>query len=204
MLVAEIFADPTDGERLFGVDEQADLLHLFSYDSNATSAHLDQENLHRAVVVCADGQLFEIASDRRRLRPLVASSDETLLELVEGTIEFASIRGDDYLVIDDTGRVMGVHDSEQLRISERIWRARGEVAHDGDGLVAISCSDGALVLLDLYSRQCTSVSNVCKGQATVTSCLFIQETHCCRQGLARRVMLGDSTGMLSVYRIVSK
>lgn len=210
-----IFADPTDGERLFGIDANSDTLHIFSFDASADSPLVDSQALEHSSIQDSSGQLLEITSDRLKMRPLISDDeigDGPLLEISGGgRIEFASARrpsnnsGElDYFIIDHSGRIFSLNNELTPKISSSVWGKRALVAHDGDNLLLILCKDGNLALFDLDKNDFSVFKGALKTSSIAADafCTFISPAECCSQGLVKRVLIGDDTGLLNIYRIV--
>ena len=160
--------------------------------------------------------MLEITGDGLKMRPLISESDvvDPLLEISEsGKIEFASVRKSgtsgslDYFIIDQQGRIFYLHTDpspNRLKISSSLWSKRASVAHDGDNLILILCRDGNVALFDLDKNDFSVFTGALKSSSNANDavCLFIGPADCCSQGTVKRVLIGDDTGMLNIYRIV--
>lgn len=147
------------------------------------------------------------------MRPLISDDeigDGPLLEISEGgRIEFASARhtpeGDlDYFIIDHSGRIFFLNSDTTPKISSSVWSKRAQVTHDGDNLILILCKDGNLALFDLDKNDFSVYKGSLKPSSIAKDafCTFISAAKCCSQGLVKRVLIGDDTGSLNIYRIV--
>ena len=149
------------------------------------------------------------------MRPLISDDeigDGPLIEISEGgRIEFVSARhpsnnnGEvDYLIIDQSGRIFSLNSELTPKISSSVWNKRALVTHDGDNLILILCKDGNLALFDLDKNDFSVYKGALKSSSTATDafCTFISPAECCSQGLVKRVLIGDDTGLLNIYRIV--
>lgn len=148
------------------------------------------------------------------MRPLISDDeigDGPLLEISEvGKIEFASAcrnsngEVDDYFIIDHTGRIFFLNDEKTPKISSSVWSKRAHVTHDGENLIMVLCNDGNLALFDLQKNDFSVYKGALKSSSIATDsfCTFISPAECCSQGLVKRVLIGDDTGSLNIYRIV--
>lgn len=150
------------------------------------------------------------------MRPLISDDDENgdgpLLEISEGgRIEFASVRRplndngeSDYFIIDHSGRIFFLNSDVTPKISSSVWSKRACVTHDGYNLILILCKDGNLALFDLDKNDFSVYKGALKASSTASDafCTFISPSECCSQGLVKRVLIGDNTGSLNIYRIV--
>lgn len=215
IFIIGIFSDPNDGERLFGIDAISDTLHIFSFDASTNSPLIESQALDKSSINDSNGQLLEVTSDRLKMRPLISDDeigDGPLLEISEGgRIEFASVRrptsnnGDlDYFIIDHSGRIFFLNGDLTPKISSSVWSKRACVTHDGDNLILILCKDGNLALFDLDKNDFSVYKGALKVSSIATDafCTFISPAECCSQGLVKRVLIGDDTGLLNIYRIV--
>lgn len=141
------------------------------------------------------------------MRPLI--STESFLEISEsGKIEFASARkiseSLDYFIIDQNGRIFYLHSDKRHKITSSLWSKRASIAHDGDNLLVIICTDGNLGLFDLDKNDFSVYKGAFKGNSNASEavCLFIEPADCCSQGKVGRVLIGDDCGLMSIYRIV--
>lgn len=223
----EIFPDPADCERLFGLDIESDSLHIFSYDSSTESPLIGCEGLEGSQLFASDGNcLLEVTQDRQRMRPFFFSHDSdsetniVALKLSTGKIEFASIRGNDYFIIDDRGRIFFLNASESFTIPASLWSDRLIITHDGDNLIAILLKSGNVVIFDMNINKCSVLKGAVRvkqqqqqqpqqdhHQTTTNpkqevSCVFISVANCCSQGIVKRILTSDPYGLLCIYRIV--
>lgn len=149
------------------------------------------------------------------MRPLISESDElddseSTLEISEGgRIEFVSARitatePPEFLIVDHKGRVFHLHSESTPKISSSVWGKRACVTHDGDNLLLILCNDGNLALFDLDKNDFSVYKGALKpsSKAADAVCAFIRPADCCSLGLVKRVLIGDDTGSLNIYRIV--
>ena len=156
------------------------------------------------------------------MRPLLDTEgedeekDNLLMEISQsGRIEFASSittttepkKQIDHFIIDQQGRIFFLHSSNTLKIPSSVWNKRARVTHDGHNLILILCKDGNLALFDLDKNDFSVYKGALKSASSIASasdafCLFISPAHCCSQGLSRRVLIGDDSGLLNIYRIV--
>ena len=195
----EIFADPLDGERIYGLDQEC--IHLFSYDSAAESPLLFSESLSGAKLSAgSDAKLLSVDSEERRMIPFAPEEEDSCLELVEGKIEFTSSRGDDFFIINNEGKIYFCNSEESLGVPRKAWSRKHLVAFDGSDLLSFTTTDQRLCLYDFGSDACSAAE--LGPKTTITALAFIPESNCCSQGVVRRLLVGDSTGFLSVYRIV--
>ena len=221
MRLLEIFPDPTDGERFFGIDKNSDTLHIFSFDAAVESPLVDSQALEGSFLYESCGHLLEVTGDGLKMRPLISETsneitDEALLEISEsGRIEFASVRNInlkgkeslDYFIIDHQGRIFYLHTDplpNRLKITSSLWSKRASLVHDSDNLLLILCTDGNLALFDLDKNDFSVFKGALKGSSNANEavCLFIEPANCCSQGTVKRVLIGDDCGMMSIYRIV--
>lgn len=195
----EIYADPLDGERIYGLGK--DHVHLFSYDSAAESPLLYSEQLSEARLVgCADYKLLQIDAHERTMSAFSPEDDDSSLELVEGRIDFASSRGDDYFIINTDGKIYFCNSDESFRVPRKAWSRRMLVAFDGADLLAFTTVDQQICLYNLASDACSAAE--LGSKTSITAVAFIAESACCSEGVARRLMVGDANGFISIYRIV--
>lgn len=215
----EIYCDPMDGERLFGVDEKSNSLHIFSFDSSVESPLIDSQALEESYLYECQGTILEVTKDKLKMRPLISNETEEnsspIFEISQGgKIEFAASRKrskdtsgaseDDHFIIDHSGKLFYMNSEEIVKISSSVWSKRAVVAHDSDNLLLILCKDGNLALYDLDKRDFSVYSRALKSSSSPNNaiCTFISSSTCCSQGLVKRVLIGDDTGTLNIYRIV--
>lgn len=212
-LLLEIFPDPLNSEQFFGIDSTSDNLYIFSFDASVDSPLIDSQSLDKSTIYycCKSGQLLEVTGDGLKMRPLV-EADNLLIEISQsGRIEFASTINNskdehptDYFIIDQQGRIFFLHSSATIKIPSSVWNKRACVTHDGDNLILILCKDGNLALFHLDKNDFSVYKGAMKSSSIASDafCHFISSAECCSQGLVRRVLIGDDTGMLNIYRIV--
>lgn len=201
-----------DGERLFGIDYNSDTLHIFSFDASSDSPLIDSQILDNSTIYDCNGHLLEVTKDRLKMRPLVSDSEdsENVLEISEGgRIEFVSVRKTeaghlDYMIIEQSGRVFHLQNDSTPKISSSVWSKRACVAHDGNNLLLVLCDGGNLALFDLNRNDFSVYKGALKASSKASDavCAFITPADCCSQGLVKRVLIGDDTGTLNIYRIV--
>ena len=206
---------------MFGIDSVSDTLHIFSFDSSVDSPLIDCQALDKSIIYDRCGQLIEVTKDRLKMRPLISDDfdeeeaiDGPLLEISEGgTIEFASLRKihiqdsefqNDYFIIDQHGRIFFLHTDSTLKISSSVWSKRAQVTHDGDNLILILSKDGHLALYDLDRKDFSVFRGALKPSSNSSDaiCTFISPAECCSKGPVKRILVGDDTGTLNIYRIV--
>ena len=183
MRLLEIFPDPTDGERFFGIDKNSDTLHIFSFDAAVESPLVDSQALEGSFLYESCGHLLE--------RNINLKGKESL----------------DYFIIDHQGRIFYLHTDplpNRLKITSSLWSKRASLVHDSDNLLLILCTDGNLALFDLDKNDFSVFKGALKGSSNANEavCLFIEPANCCSQGTVKRVLIGDDCGMMSIYRIV--
>ena len=219
----EIFADSTDGERLFGLDTNSDTLHIFSFDAAVESPLIDCQTLENSFIYDSNGHLLEVTGDRLKMRPLISEEitdeeqtvDGPLLEISKGgKIEFASTRitrtnsetakSYDNFIIDQNGRVFYLHNEATPKIPSSVWNRRSTVTHDGDNLILILCKDGNLALFDLDLNDFSVFNGALRNSvdSNAATCVFLSPAACCSQGNVKRVLVCDDSGLLCIYRIV--
>lgn len=190
-----------DGEQIFGSEKGADRIHLFSFDSAAQSPLISSENLSASKIFnCADGKLLMIDQTGRRMIPFVPEDEDSCLELVDGSISFASSRGKDFFVINDAGNVYFCSSEESVKLPKKAWSRQVSVAFDGCDLLAFVASDQRICLFDFSTGKCSAAE--ISAKTCITAMAFIPEANCCSQGAVRRLLVGDDYGYLSIYRIV--
>ncbi len=201
IFILDIFADPLDGERIFGSEQGGERAHLFSYDSSAHSPLLSSETLSASKIFnCADGKLLLTDRTGRRMIPFVSEDEDSCLELVDGRISFASSRDQDFFIINDTGNVYFCSREESLKLPKKAWSRQVLVEFDGVDLLAFVASDQRICLFDFWTGKCSAAEIAPK--TCLTAIAFIPEANCCSQGRVRRLLVGDDCGYLSIYRIV--
>lgn len=169
--------------------------------------------MENSTIYESNGHLLEVTSDRLKMRPLISETDESsdvTLEISEGgKIEFVSAissaeSGLDYFIIDYVGRGFHLQNESIFKISSSVWSKRACVTHDGDNLILILCKDGNLALFDLKLNDFSVYKGALKtsSKASEAACTFITPADCCSQGFVKRVLIGDDSGSLNIYRIV--
>lgn len=199
-----------DGERIFGIDSNSDTLYIFSFDSSVDSPLIESQILDKSTICASFHGLLEISKDRQRMRPLV--SDENVFELNEGNrIEFASSLQSNgsanHFVIDQLGRIHFYNPSttKNIKIPSSVWNKRACVTHDGNNLILILCKDGNLALFHLDRNDFSVYEGALKSSSVASDafCQFISDAECCsREGKIKRVLIGDDSGLLNIFRII--
>ena len=116
-------------------------------------------------------------------------------------IEFAALKENSHVIIDTDG-IVYVENEQLLTIPLHIWQERSMCDFDGGDLICIGTTQGTLHIFNLAFAGYEHLSfELVRSAAELTTIAFMSEADCCSQGVVPRILVGDSTGVLSLLRI---